>query len=117
MLKKIVLSFFFIFSLINHSYASIEEKIINNLLKTDNLTFNFKQTIGKKTEEGNCTIEYPKKIKEENYIVTGASVAAPLVKNLISKMIEILGIPTPNSIEILKADISTEYIKKNNATF
>ena len=27
MLKKIVLSFFFIFSLINHSYASIEEKI------------------------------------------------------------------------------------------
>ena len=62
MLKKIILTFFFIFNLIKLSHASIEEKIINNLLKTDNLTFNFKQTIGEKTEEGNCTIEYPKKI-------------------------------------------------------
>ena len=53
---------FFLFNLIKPLHASIEEKIINNLLKTDNLTFNFKQTIGEKTEEGNCTIEYPKKI-------------------------------------------------------
>ena len=62
MLKKIILTFFFIFNLIKPLHASIEEKIINNLLKTNNLTFNFKQTIGEKTEEGNCTIEYPKKI-------------------------------------------------------
>ena len=62
MLKKIILTFFFIFNLIKPLHASIEKKIINNLLKTDNLTFNFKQTIGEKTEEGNCTIEYPKKI-------------------------------------------------------
>ena len=62
MLKKIILIFFFLFILIKSSFASIETKIINNLLKTNNLTFNFKQTIGKKTEEGQCTIEYPKKI-------------------------------------------------------
>ena len=62
-------------------------------------------------------IENPKKIKEENYNITGASVAAPLVKNIISRMIEILSIPRSNSIEILKADISTEYIKNHNATF
>ena len=62
MLKKIILTFFFIFNLIKPLHASIEEKIINNLLNTDNLTFNFKQTIGEKTEEGKCTIEYPKKI-------------------------------------------------------
>ena len=62
MFKKIILAFFFIFNLIKPLHASIEEKIINNLLKIDNLTFNFKQTIGEKTEEGNCTIEYPKKI-------------------------------------------------------
>ena len=62
-------------------------------------------------------IENPKKIKEENYNITGASVAAPLVKNIILRMIEILGIPIPNSREILKADISTEYIKNHNATF
>ena len=60
--KKVILTFFFIFNLIKPSHASVEEKIINNLLKTDNLTFNFKQTIGEKTEEGNCIIEYPKKI-------------------------------------------------------
>ena len=62
MLKKIIFIFFFLFSLIKPLYASIEEKIINNLIKTENLTFDFKQTIGEKTEEGQCTIEYPKKI-------------------------------------------------------
>ena len=62
MIKKIILSFFFLFNLIEPLYASIEDQIINNLIKIENLTFNFKQTIGKKTEEGNCTIEYPKKI-------------------------------------------------------
>ena len=62
MLKKITLTFFFLLSLIKPLYASIEDKIINNLIKIDNLTFNFKQTIGEKTEEGNCIIEYQKKI-------------------------------------------------------
>ena len=62
MLKKIISIFFFLFILINPLLASVEDKIINNLIKTNNLTFHFKQTIGEKTEEGNCTIEYPKKI-------------------------------------------------------
>ena len=62
MLKKIILTFFFLLSLIKPLYASIEDKIINNLIKIENLTFNFKQTIGEKTEEGQCTIQYPKKI-------------------------------------------------------
>jgi len=62
MLKKIILTFFFLLSLIKPLYASIEDKIINNLIKIENLSFSFKQTIGEKTEEGHCTIEYPKKI-------------------------------------------------------
>ena len=33
MLKKIILTFFFLFSLIKPLYASIEDKIINNLIK------------------------------------------------------------------------------------
>ncbi len=45
-----------------YSYSSEKKNIINNLINTANLTFSFKQTIGKKTEKGNCTIEYPKKI-------------------------------------------------------
>ena len=42
--------------------ASLKEEIILNLKKTNNLTFAFKQTVDEKTEEGNCIIEYPKKI-------------------------------------------------------
>ena len=62
-------------------------------------------------------IEHPKKIKEENYSITGASVVAPLVKKIITRMIEIIGIPTPSSKEILKADTSFKYINNYNATF
>ena len=62
MLKKIILTFFFLLSLIKPLYASIEDKIINNLIKIENLTFSFKQTINEKIEEGDCIIEYPKKI-------------------------------------------------------
>ena len=45
----------------NNSYSSIKENIIKNLKTIDNLSFNFKQTIDEKEENGNCTIEYPKK--------------------------------------------------------
>ena len=62
MLKKIILTFFFLLNFIEPLYASIKDEIINNLIKINNLSFNFKQTIDEKTEEGNCIIEYPKKI-------------------------------------------------------
>ena len=61
MIKKIFL-FFFLFNLFNYSYASIENKIINNFKKINNISFNFKQKINDKTEKGNCVIQYPKKI-------------------------------------------------------
>tara|TARA_Y100000590_G_scaffold72858_1_gene80079 strand:- start:150 stop:704 length:555 start_codon:yes stop_codon:yes gene_type:complete len=60
MLKNLTVILFFIFT--GYAYSSEKDDIINYLLKIDNLTFNFKQTIGKKTEKGKCTIEYPKKI-------------------------------------------------------
>ena len=61
MIKKIlVICLFFCFS--NPLNAALKEQIILNLKKTNNLTFNFKQMIDDKTEEGNCIIEYPKKI-------------------------------------------------------
>ena len=62
MLKKIILTFFFLLNFIEPLYASVKDEIINNLIKINNLSFNFKQTINEKTEEGNCIIEYPKKI-------------------------------------------------------
>ena len=58
--KTIVICLFF--SLFNPLQAALKEEIILNLKKTNNLTFDFKQTIDKKTEEGSCIIEYPKKI-------------------------------------------------------
>ena len=61
MIKK-TLTIFLFFSLFNPLQAALKEQIILNLKKTNNLTFNFKQTIDKKSEEGNCIIEYPKKI-------------------------------------------------------
>ena len=61
MIKKIFL-FLFFFNFLSHSYASVENKIINNFKKINNISFNFKQTINDKVEEGNCIIQYPKKI-------------------------------------------------------
>ncbi|MDC0167031.1 outer membrane lipoprotein carrier protein LolA [Candidatus Pelagibacter sp.] len=60
MLKYIVIFIFLIF--ITNSSASNKEKIIKNLNSTRNLDFNFEQNINGKIENGNCTIEYPKKI-------------------------------------------------------
>ena len=57
-----ILLFFFILSFYNLAQASIKNKIIIKLQETNNLSFNFEQTIGKKKESGNCIIKYPKKI-------------------------------------------------------
>ena len=61
-MKKIIISIctFFIYFL--PAQADIKEELILNLKKINNLTFLFKQTISEKTEEGKCTIKYPKKI-------------------------------------------------------
>ena len=69
--NSIYLIIFFIL-FISKTYASPKEEIINNFIKTNNLSFNFKQTIQKNHEEygnieikeetGNCIIEYPKLI-------------------------------------------------------
>ena len=61
MIKKIIF-FFFLINFFNYSHASVENKIINNFKKINNISFNFKQIIDEKTEEGNCIIQYPKKI-------------------------------------------------------
>ena len=61
-MKKIILVVYLFLNFFQLLEAALKEEIILNLKKTDNLTFNFKQTIDQKTEEGNCIIEYPKKI-------------------------------------------------------
>ena len=50
------------FTLISNTQASNKEKIIKNLQNTVSLNFQFEQNINGKIENGNCTIQYPKKI-------------------------------------------------------
>ena len=60
-----MLKYYFIFIFIilfSNTHASDKEKIIMNLLNTENLNFKFEQNINGKIENGNCTIQYPKKI-------------------------------------------------------
>jgi outer membrane lipoprotein-sorting protein len=56
------LSIFIFLILYSNAQASNKDKIIKNLQKTKNLNFNFEQNINGKIENGNCIIEYPKKI-------------------------------------------------------
>ena len=50
------------FTLISNTQASNKEKIIENLQNTVSLNFQFEQNINGKVENGNCIIQYPKKI-------------------------------------------------------
>ena len=55
-------SIFLLLILALNSNAEIKNEIIQNLKATDNLDFKFEQNINGKIENGNCTVEYPKKI-------------------------------------------------------
>ena len=60
MFKLILITYFFFF--IINANAGNNENIIQNLIKIRNFDFKFEQNINGKIENGNCTIEYPKKI-------------------------------------------------------
>ena len=61
-MSKYLIIFFFVFVFTTAVNASGKDKIIQNLNKIENISFNFKQTISEKLESGICTIKYPKKI-------------------------------------------------------
>ena len=60
-MKKFTIIFFLII-FTTETKAKIKEKIIQNLLNTNNISFNFEQNINGRIENGNCIIQYPKKI-------------------------------------------------------
>ena len=60
MLRVIIILLFFSFYLPANSLP--KDKIISQMKITNNLSFNFLQTINDKSEDGKCIIEYPKKI-------------------------------------------------------
>jgi len=81
---RFYLIFFFFLSL--NSYADIKNKIIKNLKNTSNLNFKFEQNINGKIENGDCTIEYPKKIYCE-YARSNNKVLVSNGKTLVVKTI------------------------------
>ena len=68
------------------SNAEVKEKIIKNLKETKNLDFKFEQNINGKIENGNCTIEYPKKIFCE-YSKSNKKILVSNGKSLVIKTI------------------------------
>ena len=84
MLRYFITIFFLV--LITNSNASNKEKIIQNLNSTKNLDFNFEQNINGKIENGNCTIEYPKKIFCE-YAKSNNKILVSNGKSLVIKTI------------------------------
>ena len=57
-----VLIIFLILNFYNPVFSSTKEKIIAQIYITNNLSFDFIQTIDNKNENGKCIIKYPKKI-------------------------------------------------------
>ena len=60
-MKKYIYILLVIF-LTSKTSANIKENIVLNLKNIENVNFNFEQNINGKVENGNCTIQYPKKI-------------------------------------------------------
>jgi outer membrane lipoprotein-sorting protein len=60
MLRIIII--FIALNLYNPALTSMREDIISKMEITNNLSFNFIQTVGDKSENGKCILEYPKKI-------------------------------------------------------
>jgi len=60
-MKKYSFIIFFIL-LTNNTFASFKNNIIENLSNTENISFKFEQNTNGKIENGECIIEYPKKI-------------------------------------------------------
>ena len=57
-----ILIILFLLNIYTPVFSSIKEKIIFQMQLTNNLSFNFIQTIDNKNENGKCIIMYPKKI-------------------------------------------------------
>ena len=60
-MRKVII-ILLLFSFYLPANSSPKDKIISQMKLTNNLSFNFIQTINDKSEDGKCIIEYPKKI-------------------------------------------------------
>ncbi len=112
---KLILILVFTFHL-NNSYASIKKNIIENFIKINNLSFEFKQNINDKTQEGSCIVEYPKKIyckynNDKKILVSNGKKL--VIKNPNNNQYYIYSIERTAFNLILDKDFLLEKIKSN----
>ena len=88
MIKKILL-FIIFFGNFSVVYADLKNDILAKLKETKNISFDFRQTIENKNEDGECIIEYPGKIfckynnlKKKIIVSNGRSL---VIKNLTDR--------------------------------
>ena len=79
-------SILFLILFINNVSADTKENIIQNLKDTKNISFKFEQNTNGKIENGNCIIEYPKKIFC-NYKLSNQKILVSNGKTLVIKTI------------------------------
>ena len=121
--RKLILSFnafIIFFTITNITFANLQENLVNKLISTNTLTFDFKQTISEKEEVGNCYIKYPllmkcnyKNIKQKTIISNGKTVA--IIKRKYKK-IYYYPIKTTPLFTILDKEKILNLIKNNKPT-
>jgi len=82
MLRIIII--FIALNLYNPALTSMKEDIISKMQITNNLSFNFIQTVDDKSENGKCILKYPKKIYCE-YDDTNKKIIVSNGKSLVIK--------------------------------
>ena len=115
MIKRTII-FILIININTFAEASIKDEIILNFKKINNLSFNFKQNINEKIEEGNCIIQYPKKIycnydnfKKKIIVSNGKSL---VIKNQASKQYFIYPLDSTPMELILNKNYLIEQMQK-----
>ena len=123
MKRKLIISFntfIIFFTITNITFANTQENLINKLISTKTLTFNFKQTISEKEETGDCYIKYPllmkcnyKNVKQKVIVSNGKTVA--IIKKKYKK-IYYYPIKTTPLFTILDKEKILNLIKNNKPT-
>ena len=113
-LLKIILVYLLLTNIV---YADLKKNLINKLILTETLTFNFEQKIGEKEEKGKCFIKYPllikcnyQNIKQKTLISNGKTVA--IIKKKYKKIYYYPLESTPLFIILDKVKV-LNLIKKN----
>ena len=123
MIKKKLFLFYIIFIYLlsaTVTFADLRKDLINKLISTKTLSFNFKQKIAEKEEMGNCFIKYPllmkcnyQNLKQKTLISNGKTVV--IIKKKYKK-IYYYPIKSTPLFFILKKEKIINLIRKNQPT-